>query len=235
MRKESLYFYRYGKYRCANEAFAEENVYSKPDVMSYYMNALLVSQILWKHHFMMFDYFKKKIKIQFVGHANTTILDVGPGHGFFSFIIKKEFPDYQKIDIVDISETSLKKTRKVLGEDIGKINYYRSNIFDYQPLKNYDLIVLGEVLEHLDDPRKILFKLAEMLSSNGLIWITTPTNSPALDHVYLFKTIDEIKTLVKSSGLNVVDSCHYYSEDVSEKTALKNKITNLVGLFCKKS
>ena len=92
---------------------------------------------------------------------------------------------------------------------------------------------MGEVLEHLDEPKQILIKLSKLLKPGGLLWITTPTNSPALDHVYLFKTKEEVLTLITDSGLETVDSCNYFAEDMDEQTALKNKITNLVGLFCK--
>jgi hypothetical protein len=60
------------------------------------------------------------------------------------------------------------------------------------------------------------------------LWITTPTNAPALDHVYLFNTKEEVVTLINDSGLETVASCNYFAEDMDEKTALKNKITNLI-------
>lgn len=234
MRTEGLYFYKHGKYRCDNQHIANEYVYSKPEVMTYYMNALLVSQVMWKHHFNIFMYFQSHLKTLFKGHSKLSILDIGPGHGFFSYLVKKEFPDYEKIDIVDISETSLEMTKKIIGYDGEKIKYTKKDIFDYDDSNKYDFIVLGEVLEHLDEPKQILIKLSKLLKSGGLLWITTPTNSPALDHVYLFKTKDEVLTLIENSGLESVDSCNYFSEDMDEQTALKNKITNLVGLFCKK-
>lgn len=233
MRSEGLYFYKHGKYRCDNQTIANEYVYSKPEVMTYYMNALLVSQIMWKHHFNIFMYFQEHLKKLFKDHSQLNILDIGPGHGFFSFLIKKEFPDYKKIDIVDISDTSLEMTKKIIGFDGDKIKYFKKDIFDYEDSNKYDFIVLGEVLEHLDEPKKILEKLSKLLNPNGLLWITTPTNSPALDHVYLFKTKEEVLTLIKDSGLQTVASCNYFAEDMDEETALKNRITNLVGLFCK--
>ncbi len=233
MRVEGLYFYKHGKYRCDNQTIANEYVYSKPEVMTYYMNALLVSQIMWKHHFNIFMYFQQHLKTLFKDHSQLNILDIGPGHGFFSFLIKKEFPDYLKIDIVDISDTSLEMTKKIIGFDGDKIKYFKKDIFDYEDTNKYDFIVLGEVLEHLDEPKKILMKLSKLLNPNGLLWITTPTNSPALDHVYLFKTKEEVLTLIKDSELQTVAACNYFAEDIDEETALKKRITNLVGLFCK--
>lgn len=96
MRTEGLYFYKYGKYRCDNQHIANEYVYSKPEVMTYYMNALLVSQVMWKHHFNIFMYFQANLKTIFSENSKLSILDIGPGHGFFSYLVKKEFPDYEK-------------------------------------------------------------------------------------------------------------------------------------------
>ena len=233
MRTEGLYFYKHGKYRCDNQHIANEYVYSKPEVMHYYMNALLVSQVMWKHHFNIFMYFQSHLKTLFKNHGKLSILDIGPGHGFFSYLVKKEFPDYQKIDIVDISDTSLEMTKKIIGFDGAKIKYTKKDIFDYDDSNKYDFIVLGEVIEHLDEPKQILIKLSKLLKPGGLLWITTPTNSPALDHVYLFETKEDVLTLITDSGLETVNSCNYFAEDMDEQTALKKRITNLIGLFCK--
>ena len=93
---------------------------------------------------------------------------------------------------------------------------------------------MGEVLEHLDKPQEILKKLARLLSENGVLWITTPTNSPALDHVYLFKTKEEIIELIEACDLKVDSTVNDFAEDVTEEVALERRITNLVGVFCKK-
>jgi 2-polyprenyl-3-methyl-5-hydroxy-6-metoxy-1,4-benzoquinol methylase len=234
MRVEGLYFYRHGKYRCANQQIAYEYVYSKPDVMTYYMNALLVSQILWKHHFNIFMFFQETLKKINQNRDNVTILDIGPGHGFFSYLVKKEFPEYQSIDIVDISETSLEMTKKIIGFDEDKINYKLQDIFDYDGVEKYDFIVLGEVIEHLDEPELILKKLGSLLKPEGVLWLTTPTNAPALDHVYLFNNREEVFSLVKSAGLDPVAFCNFFADDVNEETAIKNRITDLVGIFCRR-
>ncbi len=232
MRTEGLYFYKYGKYRCENQRIANEYVYSKPEVMTYYMNALLVSQIMWKHHFNMFMYFQKSLKTLFPDDSAVTILDIGPGHGFFSYLTKKEFSNYSKLDIVDISDTSLEMTKTIIGYDADKLRYFKIDIFEYDDSNKYDFIVLGEVLEHLDEPKQILLKLSKLLNPGGFLWVTTPTNSPALDHVHLFTTKEEVLALMNESGLRTVHSCNYFAEDMTEEAALKNKITNLIGLFC---
>ncbi len=233
MRKEGLYFYKNNEYSCKSQDIANENVYSRPEIMGYYMSALLISQILWKHHFCIFIYFKTRITNYFDKESRIKILDIGPGHGFFSFFIKETIPEFNTIDFVDISETSLAMTKKIIGEN-EKLNYFLKDIFDFDESDKYDFIVLGEVLEHLDKPQEILKKLARLLSNNGVLWITTPTNSPALDHVYLFKTKQEVIELVEACDLAVDNTVNYFAEDVTEEIALERRITNLVGLFCRK-
>lgn len=234
MRREGLYFLKHGVYSCKNQSMAYENVYSRKDVMSYYMNALLISQILWKHHFDMFIYFRETLKKYYKENDKITILDVGPGHGFFSYIIKTDIPDYLRLDIVDISESSLTVTKQIIGNEKEKMFFFNDDIFNFDSPNKYDLIVLGEVLEHLDNPLEILKKLSTLLADNGVLWLTTPTNSPALDHVYLFRSKEDIIDLIKLSGFNVTDLHGQYAEDTSEEIAKKNKVTQLIGAFCKK-
>jgi 2-polyprenyl-3-methyl-5-hydroxy-6-metoxy-1,4-benzoquinol methylase len=234
MRKEGVYFLKHGQYSCKNQSMAYNKVYSNKDIMSYYMNALLISQILWSHHFSMFIYFKKNLKNYFEKNAEINILDVGPGHGFFSYIVKTKFPRYNKLDIVDISESSLLVTERIIGHNEQRTAYHNADIFNFNSSNKYDLVLLGEVLEHLDNPLAILDKLSNMLSDNGLLWLTTPTNAPALDHVFLFSTKQEILDLVGLSKLEVIDSYGCYAEDLDEETAIKNKVTCLIGAFCKK-
>lgn len=234
MRKEGIYFLKNGVYSCKNQSIAYEKVYSRKDIMSYYMNALLISQILWKHHFDMFIYFRESLKKYYKKNDEITILDVGPGHGFFSYIIKTDVPDFLKLDIVDISESSLVVTKQIIGDKNEKIFFFNEDIFNFDSPYKYDLIILGEVLEHLDNPIEILQKLSNLLSEKGVLWLTTPTNSPALDHVYLFRSKEEVVDLIKLSGFDVTDLLGCYSEDVSEEIAKKNNVTQLIGAFCKK-
>ncbi|MFZ4590389.1 MAG: class I SAM-dependent methyltransferase [Ignavibacteria bacterium] len=233
MRKQGLYFHKNDEYSCKNQADAYNNVYSNNEIMSYYMNALLISQILWKHHFNMFMYFKDNLNNYFNSRSRINILDVGPGHGFFSHMIQKSVTGHKRIDIVDISESSLNFTKKILGFD-KNVNYFEVDIIKYETENKYDLIVLGEIIEHLDNPSEMLNKLSELLTEDGVLWLTTPTNAPALDHVYLFRTKDDVFNIINKSKLKVVDYYSEYSEDVNEEIAMKYKVTCLIGAFCKK-
>jgi len=182
----------------------------------------------------MFTYFKENLKLYFRHNDEINILDVGPGHGFFSYLIKNTIPGFKRIDIVDISESSLIMTAEIIGKENDRISYYHEDIFNFNSSFKYDLIIIGEVIEHLDNPKEILKRLSDLLTDNGILWLTTPTNAPALDHVYLFRSKEDILNLIESSDLDVIDSFGYYAEDVTDEFAMKNKVTQLIGAFCKK-
>ena len=81
----------------------------------------------------------------------------------------------------------------------------------------YDLITAFHVIEHLQNPSKIIIELAELLKDEGEIIIEVPSANDALDvlyknkdyrnfkfwsqHLYLF-TIETLKKLAKKSNLN---------------------------------
>ncbi|RYY19532.1 MAG: class I SAM-dependent methyltransferase, partial [Chitinophagaceae bacterium] len=220
MRVEGKHFKRTKQYSCANQHDAYVNVYSKADVMEYYMNALLLSQVLWTHHFKMLMFFSDQLKDNRLD-TTRTVLDIGPGHGFFSYLVNENLTSTESIDIVDISDGSLEMTKAIIGDGGGKINYFNRDIFNYESDTKYDLIILGEVLEHLDEPLLILRKLSDLLSENGYLWLTTPTNAPALDHVYLFRSRQEIIDLLMEAEFTIVNDFGCFAEDVTEEMAIR--------------
>src|SRR5690349_21272796 len=48
---EQLRFMETGKYSSTSFDEVNKRVYNNPEVMGYFMNGLLLSQILWKHHY----------------------------------------------------------------------------------------------------------------------------------------------------------------------------------------
>ena len=232
MRVEGMHFKKTRKYSCVNQHEAYLKVYSRADVMDYYMNALLLSQVLWTHHFKMLMFFNNQLQSGFLS-STKAVLDIGPGHGFFSYLVIKNLSAINAIDIVDISDGSLEMTKAIIGDGGGKIAYFNRDIFNYESDTKYDLIILGEVLEHLDEPLLILNKLSSLLSDSGYLWLTTPTTAPALDHVYLFRSRQEIVDLLVEARLEIVKDFGCFAEDVNEETAMKFDISYLFGAFLK--
>ncbi len=222
MRREAGYFMLYDKYSCKNQQEAFKKVYSRPEVMRYYMNALLISQLLWIHHFNMLQYFKKTLSIS-NKCDDYKVLDVGAGYALFSWIVKSKRPDFGKITILDVSDDSLEMAAKMLGRK--QITYLNYGLFFLGHELEYDLIILGEILEHLDDPLATLRKAVSHLSERGMIFLTVPINAPAIDHVYLFRDRLAVLKMIKSAGL----------QWVSAHTEIVDNQTQLIGAFCIKN
>jgi 2-polyprenyl-3-methyl-5-hydroxy-6-metoxy-1,4-benzoquinol methylase len=220
MRTAMEYFEEHGTYPCKSEKDAYERVYSDPKVMDQYMNALMVSQVLWAHHFDMLTFFTETVKMYGDEGEGERILDIGAGHGFYSKAILDYMPNIKFIDVIDISNTSLMMAQRVLGTD--KVRYIRSSIFDFEFYFKHDIVILGEVLEHLDNPLIMLEYIKDnLLADDGMMWITVPTNAPTIDHVYLFRSEDEVLALINKAGLEVAMTNSTWADK-----------TQLIGMFC---
>ena len=77
---------------------------------------------------------------------------------------------------------------------------------ELQRLSQYDAIVMGEVLEHVEEPQVFLEKIRDLATDDAFIFITTPINAPAVDHIYLFDSLESIESIVAAAGLAVRES-----------------------------
>lgn len=223
MNYEAVQFLRNGCY--SSQSFEEVNrrVYSNPDVMNYYMHGLLLSQFLWSHHYEILIHFGQVLsqKRQDV----TAYLEIGGGHGLYISEAVKIIKEEATFDLVDISASSLQIAEKMIQSD--RVNYVHSDIFDYSPRCKYDWITMGEVLEHVENPVDLLSKVSDLLSEGGRIFVTTPTNAPAIDHIYLFHTPQDIRAVIAESGLVVEQELCICTEDVDQKFADEHKISTM--------
>ncbi|SHG39622.1 class I SAM-dependent methyltransferase [Chryseobacterium sp. OV279] len=226
--EEMLDFVRTGKYR--NTSFDDVNraMYNNPDVMVSHMHGLLLSQFLWKHHYSVYQYFKNNIQKY---TPVKTYLEIGAGHGLYLEAAMEKIGDDCTFEALDISESSLELTKSLIKSD--KVLYHLKNVFDYGDDEKKDFITMGEVLEHVEDPLSLLKKIKNLIKPEGTIFITTPTNAPSMDHIYLFNTVQEIRDLIDEAGLEIVSESYFVSEDVDLEKAEKRKIATLYASFLK--
>ncbi|MEI8201721.1 MAG: methyltransferase domain-containing protein [Bacteroidota bacterium] len=218
---ETVQFIKTGEYSSKTFEEVNERVYNNPDIMKYYVHGILMSQFLWTHHYNILLFFNKII------HENknniNNYLEVGGGHGLYiseAIHIIGNKADYV---LVDISQSSIEIAKKMIANN--EVGYTRSDIFDYNPLIKYDFITMGEVLEHVEDPVKLLKKLHNLLNDEGKLFITVPTNGPTIDHIYLFNNAEEIRGVIESSGFLIEKEFCIYAEDVPEEIAIKHKVS----------
>ena len=229
--KEQIRFFKTGKYKHSSFNEVYENVYANSEYMFKYMVGLALTQFFWKNHKNIFLFFKCHI----MKVSGTDYLEIGPGHGLYlSEAIKSQ--NFKNFTAVDVSETSLNMCKSIVAfqNRNNNVDYKLMDIYDYQPKQGYDFISMGEVLEHIETPAEIMKKLYELLAEDGMIFITTCANAPAIDHIYLFNNVDEIRDLFKSCNFKIKDELALpYGDRTLEETIQKKLTLNYCALISK--
>ena len=149
------------------------------------------------------------------------LLELGSFKGEFT---ERFLPYFEDITCVEASDEAIEIARKNLGNAIN----FHNDIFEEVELPTkYDNIILTHVLEHLDDPVKVLKRINdEWLSDNGRLFLVCPNaNAPSRqiavkmglithnaavtpaekEHGHrITYSLDTLERDAKSSGLNVV-------------------------------
>jgi ubiquinone/menaquinone biosynthesis C-methylase UbiE len=234
LREEELFFHREGRYRLSTFAQAMAEVYGDEAYMARYVNGLLLTQVLWYNHVATFEMFLNRV----VGAAKRPFdyLEVGPGHGLMVHFAAAS-PFAGSLEAWDVSAVSLRETRKaleVMGVEkpvaLTEVDILRAA----DPGRTYDLIVISEVLEHLERPDQALGFLSRALAPDGRIFVNVPLNSPSPDHIYLLSSPDEVRTLVEKADLQVEAMELYATQAKRLEFALSNRITVSAGVIARK-
>ena len=236
MMKCQIEFMKTGRYTIDELGKAYEEVYSNDAKMKSYMIGLAISQFLWPTHYAMYNFFCNKIA-QY-SSVTKSYLEIGPGHGLFLKKALECLPKSSKTTVVDISATSIAITMSIMkyfGHDPASISYRTTNVLAFDTDERFDFVTMGEVLEHVNFPEKLLLKIHDMLQNNGRFFISTPVNAPAIDHVYHFKKIEEIEQMLNSCGFDILDSRVLPTENLPMEEIVEKKIAiNYCALLKKK-
>ena len=213
--REQIRFRKTGVYLLDDAHVADETVYSQKSVMRYYIVGLLLSYLFWPNHFQMLSFFRDHLNNIRVERC----LEVGVGHGLFTVEMMRRFPD-SEVTLVDISQTSVELAQEMLTTfdlDSSRVKFILGDFLTV-PLGTvgFDLIIMGEVLEHVNDASRFLTRARELLRPGGSIFLSTCANCPAVDHIYHFHNVDEIRALIRSAGLSIVRDAALPAEDVPE-------------------
>lgn len=128
-------------------------------------------------NFVMLNYYPKRIiELLGIGFEKKSCLELGIGFGYTARIFSKSFHKYT---VIEGSQEIIHKFREE-NRDL-TIEIINSFFEDWSAKdQKYDVIILGFILEHVDDPVGILKQYKEYLSANGRIFIAVP-NAEALN------------------------------------------------------
>lgn len=222
--REQIRFRKTGVYRLDDARVAHETVYSQREVMRYYIVGLLLSYLFWPNHYQMLCFFKDHLRDIRIERC----LEVGLGHGLFTAEVMRRFPNLD-VTLVDISETSIALAREMLTTfqlDSSRVRFIHG---DYVTVslesEGFDFIIMGEVLEHVADALGFLARARRLLAPGASIFLSTCANCPAIDHVYHFHTVEEIRALIRSAGLAIVRDIAVPAEAVPESEWQRELVT----------
>jgi 2-polyprenyl-3-methyl-5-hydroxy-6-metoxy-1,4-benzoquinol methylase len=233
--REQLFFRKNGAYRHSTFAGVANDVYFNPEYMSHYMYGLALTAFLWPNHLAMFTFFKKTLPTAVHGNY----VEIGPGHGYYLMTAMLQ-SKYDSFLGVDISETSVAMTKDVISHFMGENKkLFEVRCLDFLgadlPQKQFDAVVSGEVLEHVEQPDLFLRRIREIAKDDAFIYVTTCINAPAPDHIYLFKSPEQVAQLFAACGLKIKDQliCPYEGKTLEE--SLAERITINVAYVLEKA
>ncbi len=98
--------------------------------------------------------------------ATLSILDVGCGQGLYlEFLRNLGFSDITGVD---------PSPDAVSWAEGKNLPVKQAGIYEFQPDRTFDVIIISEVLEHLDDPEKALDLAMEWLNAGGYMYLSVP-------------------------------------------------------------
>lgn len=212
MLRAQIQFRKTAVYPARDAAQARQDVYDQQETMSQYMVGLLVSQVFWPNHYQLFRFFEETLR----SACPSSYLEVGAGHGLYIREAVRQFPGLD-VEVCDISAASIAMSQTILaslGVRAARVRFIHGDFFTFSSDRRFDFITLGEVLEHVEDPVRFLQRARALLTPTGVVSLTTCVNCPAVDHVYHFRSVDDIRAVIAEAGFSVTREVVLPAEDV---------------------
>jgi len=130
-----------------------------------------------------------------------SLLELGLGHGITASRFAGKFRRYV---VLEGSDRVIQRFREKYPLEEQNIEIIKTFFEDFQPLESFQNVVMGFVLEHVDDPSLILHRFKPWLRSDGHLFISVP-NAEALNRRYghaagLLADMTELSDFDRASG-----------------------------------
>lgn len=167
--EETKYFIEHDDYRYHKFSEVAANVYFDESYMWKYMIGLGLSLYLWPQHRACLRFFSEAYEKY--APAGGTYLEIGPGHGKY-FCDAVRMGRCSAYTAADLSETSLRMTQQLLQhflteEEFCQCQFQCTDVTKQAPGAGYDFITMCEVLEHVEEPLRLLGSLRSMSIRGG--------------------------------------------------------------------
>lgn len=174
------------------------------------------------------NWYPKRI-IEDIQDDNLNLLELGLGHGYSTTIFSKYFKDHT---VLDGSPAVIENFKLKYPQSKAKIieTYFE----DFKSEEKYDVIVMGFILEHVDNPVELLKYYRSFLKEKGVLYAAVP-NAAVMNRrlgVYsgMLKDIQEM-----SENDILLGHQRYYTKELFESdfNEAAYKIQKVEGIYLK--
>ena len=151
---------------------------------------------------------------------NTTVLDIGCGGGLVSEGLSKIGATVTGIDFI---KENIKVAKMHAKKNNLKINYFVKDFEKEKITSKYDVIIILEVLEHLNNWEEFVKKIKLSLKKNGTLIISTINRNL----VSKFLTLDIGENLLKLIPLNTHTFYKFIKPEELEQVLSSNSFENI--------
>lgn len=176
----------------------------------------------------MLNYYPKRVAEKLV---TGSFLELGLGHGYTINEFLKHVKGYT---VLEGSRAIIDNFKIKQSELYRKVDVIETYFETFETNKKYDNIVMGFILEHVDNPREILEKYKNMLTAKGKIFIAVPNAESLHRQIGLHAGyMDDLKSLSKYDILQ--GHKRYYDKNSLLNLAKESqlRVLSIEGIFLK--
>jgi len=159
-------------------------------------------------------YIRREIRRLGLNKRAIRVLDAGSGRGDLAIHLAKQCPGWHVVGL-ELDPRKVANSQAIAGiEDLDNVEFRTESLENLRAESEFDLIINADVMEHIQDDRKVLAVLCRALKPGGYIILTSPS-IPQRKHLWL------VRWREKRIGFDPSDYGHvrdgYSREDLEEK------------------
>jgi 2-polyprenyl-3-methyl-5-hydroxy-6-metoxy-1,4-benzoquinol methylase len=196
-----------GRYENKTYEECRRSVYDHQEKMTDYLWGVYLTNFLWPHHMDLLLFFEQRFLPRLQGDVR--IVEIAPGHGGWGLWALDNRPQ-ARLSAFDISASSImiaSALSKAAGLD-SRTSYEQCNALDLleRPSPSADACICCFLVEHLEEPAKLLETMAHVLAPGGVAFLTGALTAAQVDHIYEFRRESELILLAEQHGFRVMET-----------------------------
>ena len=186
---------------------ASEVYFNDKHMTEEYLPGLLLSHYLWPHHYRQLQFFDTAFIGAMRSNPDCRFAEVGVGTAVYSRRVLTRLHGSNGAGY-DISPSSCRFASGLLRDEITKGRYamHQQDIIAQPITPGVPWLICVEVLEHLEQPVEFLRGLRACLAPGGKAFITAALNAAHSDHIYLYRTGEEVWDHLRAAGFSLEQS-----------------------------